>query len=239
MITSTLRLATLCLLLLTTLSACATEVEPISLRDPAVSLESRKLLADLQDAVSIARLKRDGAKRDLKATLDWQEDMIEQRAWPSQASGAVSKLKSLAQGRIDLAELELELRQAELALAKSKYTLATAQAAMRHDLAVYELEPLRRDTDAARALVGRLLGQQEVKINEVDKLNQAWWSAYNDFINKGGNSRVFYQSQAKPPELKPVAKLRPKPESATPDDAKPKDAPDLPTSDKTKAKPAK
>lgn len=232
-----LKLITLTLTLLGALSACATEVEPISLRDPAVSLESRKLLADLQDAISIARLKRDGARRNLASTLQWQQDMIEQRAWPSQASAAVEKLRAVATGRIALAELELELRQAELELAQSKYVLATAQTAMRHDLAVYELEPIRRDTETIRSRVGQLQGQQERKIQELDKLDQAWWSAYNAYINKGGNSRVFYQSQAKPPSFKPVATLRPKPESAKEDDSA-KDAktpvPELPTSDKKK-----
>ena len=235
--TRTLKAALLALLMVGS-TACATEVEPINLRDPAVSLESRKLLADLQDAISIARLKRDDARRALARTKRWRADLVEQRAWPAQANAALAKLRAMADGRDVLATVELELRQAELELAQAKYVLATAQTAMRHDLAVYELEPIRQRAESARAQVAKLQGQHERQIQDLDKLTQSWWGAYGDFVNGGGNSRVFYLSQANPPDFKPVAELLPKKEAAAdPAAADPAAAPAPSTPDLPKSNP--
>ncbi len=207
------------LLVAFSLSACGQTVQPLSLRDPAIPLEARKLLADTQDAVSIARLKRDGALRKRRRVLEWQKDMVEERTWPKDASAAKTKLVELAVARVTLAEDELMVAEKGLALSEAKYTLLIAQTAMRNDLAIYELKPLEDDVDLIRSELTTSTEKLLAQIDKVDKLTSSWWNAYSGFVAKGGNSRVFYLSSAKEPVLPPIPK-KPEPKEG---EAPPKD----------------
>ena len=113
----------LCAALLLALPACGQRVKPVSIRNPVLSTDSRRLLADTEDAVSIRRAARDDRRRELRRTKRRREDLVEERSWPSSANNAVSKLRALEDARVELAELELDLAQADLELAQAKYPL--------------------------------------------------------------------------------------------------------------------
>jgi hypothetical protein len=187
----------------TLLGACGGGVTPIRLNDPAVPLESRKLIADTQDTVSIARLARDAAARDLARAKATRKDLVEERLWPTAMRGAVDKLTALEDRRVELARGELELAESKLALANAKYTLLTAQTAMRHDLAVYDLEPLRDEVEAARARVEGNTSKVVRMRGEVDGLTSEWWAAYGSYAKDGGKTAMYHQSTADVPEFVP------------------------------------
>ncbi len=187
----------------TLLGACGGSVAPIRLDDQSVPLASRKLIADTQDTVSIARLARDAAARDLARAKATRKDMIEQRLWPSAMRGAIDKLTALEDRRVELARAELELAESKLALANAKYTLLTAQTAMRHDLAVYELEPLREEVDSSRANVEKNTSTVVAMRGEVDGLTTEWWAAYGAYAKDGGKTAMYHQSTGNVPEFVP------------------------------------
>ena len=177
----------------TLLSGCAKTVKPISIRNPVLSFESRRLLADTQDTMSIRRAERDDAKLALANAAQRREEMLG-REWPANASGAVGKLRALEDGRVSYAELTLDHAQAALDLAEAKYAYTTAQTAMRHDLAIYELEPLEASVDSSRSRLEQLSKELETRRPELDKLETSWWQAYSAFVKGGGDSKVFYQA---------------------------------------------
>ena len=82
---------------------------------------------------------------------------------------------------------------------------------MRHDLSVYDLEPLREQVDRARARADALQTQVADRRVAVDDLEAQWWSAWAAFVKGGGDARVFYLSSASrqnyaPPEPPPEPK---------------------------------
>ncbi len=169
-------------------------VKPISIKNPVLSEDSRRLLADNEDAVSIRRAARDDARRALKKSKARSENLLE-RSWPANASAPLAKLKALEAARLELAELQLDHAQAQLDLAFAKYDHTTAQTAMRHDLAVYELEPLKKAQEKAKEDSDELFRKVDAKRREIDKLEAAWWSAYASFVKGGGESTVFFLSE--------------------------------------------
>lgn len=201
---STRTAAAIALALGLALPACG-GVRPISLSDSSVPLESRKLIADTQDTVSIARLDRDAAARALARAEATREDMVVKRNWPDKFKPAIGKLTELEDRRVALAQAELDLANSKLALAEAKYTLLTAQTAMRHDLAVYDLEPLRDAVDAIRADVELQTTSVVAMRDEVDELTTSWWNAYAAYAKEGGTTFTYHQSTADVPVFVPPA----------------------------------
>lgn len=194
LMTHTWRLATCMLLCIALCSACSKQVKPISTKNPVLSEDSQRLLADTEDALSIRRAARDDARRALKGSEARSKNLLE-RDWPANASAPLGKLKALEKARIEYAELQLDFAQAELELAQSNYDYTTAQTAMRHDLAVYELEPLKESKVKSRAKKDELFKKVDTKRTEIDKLEAAWWTAYASFVKGGGESTVFFMSE--------------------------------------------
>ena len=188
--TYTTKLGALLLVLL--LSACGQHVKPISIKNPVLSEDSRRLLADNEDAVSIRRAARDDARRALATRRGQSENLLE-RDWPSGAP--IAKLEALEAAREQMAELRLEHAQAELDLAIAKYEFTTAQTAMRHDIAVYDLEPLRLAQEEARKRTDELFRKVDNQRREIDKLESTWWQAYAEFVKGGGSSQTFFLSE--------------------------------------------
>lgn len=201
------------------LSACGPSVKPISLHDPVVPIDSRRFIADTQDAVSIAKANRDVAVERLGEMREWRKEMLGIE-WPSKASKAVQQLESLADARIELAELELDSADIRLQLAEAKYQLVTAEMAVRHDLATYELEPLRAEADEARGKVKAVSESIIKKRDEIDKLTSEWWEAYRSFASSGGDTRRYYVPFIDVESAKKAAKKKKKPKKE--DDAKKK-----------------
>ncbi len=178
-------------------TACGGQrIKPISIKNPVLTFESRQLLADTEDAVSIRRAARDDKARALDRARARRTDLVEQREWPQAASSALENLRTLEEQRVELAELDLAHAQAELDLARAKYDFTTAETAMRHDLAVYDLEPLRERVEKARTEVDEAYSNLADKRVSVSELETKWWNAYGTFVSKDGDSRVYYLSDA-------------------------------------------
>jgi hypothetical protein len=181
----------LAFLLLTLVAACGARVKPISLHDQSIPVDSRRFVADTQDAVSIARASRDSASRELTEVRQWRREVVKGVAWPDKASGAIERLETLADNRVALAEMELDKADLALELAEAKYDLVTAETAIRHDIARYDLDPLRARTDAARGEMKSLTEAIIIKRDEIDELTSAWWKAYSSWAKKG-DTRLYY-----------------------------------------------
>jgi hypothetical protein len=185
-------------------SACSSGVKPIGLHDSDVPLDARRFVADAQDAVSIARARRDDAVIELRATEGWRTELTNTSMWPKGSEGLLKKLEIFADARVKMANLLLARAELQLELAKSKYTLSTAETAMRNDIAVYDLKPLRDDTEGIRREIERANVNVEDQRTSMDKLTLAWWEAYGAFTQGGKDTPVFYIS----PEILASAKER-------------------------------
>lgn len=171
--------------------ACGPRVKPISLHDQTIPVDSRRFVADTQDALSIARAARDEAQHELDQVREWRRDVVRGVDWPAAASGAIEKLEILADERVELAELEL--REAEIAveLAQAKYELTTAETAVRHDVASYDLEEFRLRTDEVRERKAALKDEILAKRDKIDERATEWWGAYASWARKG-DTRLYY-----------------------------------------------
>lgn len=173
------------------IAACGARVKPISLHDQSIPVDSRRFVADTQDAVSIARVARDEKARELTEVREWRREVVRGVAWPDKAASAIDQLEVLADSRVELAEMELDKADAALELAEAKYDLVTAETAIRHDIAAYDLEPLRARTDTARERMTSLTEGIIIKRDAIDELTTKWWSAYSGWA-KGGDTRLYY-----------------------------------------------
>lgn len=171
---------------------CGPRVQPIDLHDETIPIDARKLVADAEDSIEIARADLEDARRELEQTVEWKRDLLD-RDWPSGASAAIQKLETMATARVRLEELEVERADEHIDVAEAKYDLITAKTAIRHDLAIYELEPLReklrREEQDVEALSGEITAQREKVAQKVD----AWWAAYKSYA-KEGSTRPLYVS---------------------------------------------
>ncbi len=172
-------------------AGCGQTVSTIDLQDENVPIEARRFVADAQDAVSIARARRDDASRTLAFTREWKSELLAGEMWPKGSGPTVQQLEKFTDARVRMAELFFEQAETRLELAEAKYTLSTAETAMRNDLAVYDLEPLRAETDSIRDELERIAGEIEDQRIKVDKLTLAWWKDYKDFMSKE-QSLAFY-----------------------------------------------
>lgn len=184
--------------------ACGQQIEQIDLHDRTIPTEARRLVADAEDSIDIARAKLEKAKEDRKTTVRWRRNLFA-RDWPSAASSALEKLRSLADARVQLGELQVRRAEENVELAEAKYRLITAKTAIRHDLAVYELEPLRETVDRERSDVENLDGEILSKRQEIARLSNSWWQVYAQLAREDAETRAFFVSAA---EEVPVPKLR-------------------------------
>lgn len=178
-------------LLMSGLFGCGARVKPISLHDQSIPVDSRRFVADTEDAVSIARVSRDEAARELSEVREWRREVVRGVDWPQSAASAIQQLEVVADNRVLLAEMELDKADAALELAEAKYDLVTAETAIRHDIGAYDLEPLRARTDEARAKMKGLTEQIITKRDEIDEMTTQWWGAYSSWAKKG-DTRLYY-----------------------------------------------
>lgn len=173
------------------LGACGPRVKPISLHDQSIPVDSRRFIADTQDALSIARASRDEAQRELDTVREWRRDVVRGVDWPQVAEPAIRKLDELASARVELAEMELRAADLAVELAEAKVELTTAEMAVRHDIASYDLESFRQRTDQVREARAALTDEILTKRDAIDALTSEWWQAYSSWANKG-DTRLYY-----------------------------------------------
>ena len=184
------------LLLLSGVWGCGGQkVKPIDLHDETIPLQARRLVADAEDSIDIARARLDGAQRQLEKTRRWRAELMERR-WPSEAQSALPKLEALADRRVELAEQRVERADQQIDVARAKYKLITAKTAIRQDLAVYKLEPLRQRVGQETAEVDELDDKIAELRGNVARLANKWWGVFAQFVEGGGDSRALFVGPA-------------------------------------------
>jgi hypothetical protein len=175
-------------------------VDPIDIHDPIVSVESRRYVADAEDAVSIARNGVDEAARQLTKVRERREHMLARDQWRGESSSAVESLRRLLDERVRLAEMRLTKAEAGLALAEAKLDQVYAETAVNHDLEAYDLQPIRdrvdQRLDEIRDINRKIGDHQRV----VDRASRAWWKVYRGLLESGDPPDVFFASAIQAPE---------------------------------------
>ena len=176
------------------LGGCAQTVATLSIHDTRLPPKARRWVADAEDAVAIARAWRDEAQSDLDSARTWRDHLMATTKWPSgaKAADAAAKLKTATEDRVRYRELELDAARANLDLARAKRVQANAQTAMRYDLAVYDLKPIHKSTDSARARLKKAQESAETARIALEKATDAWWQAYKAYVSSGGNNEVLW-----------------------------------------------
>jgi hypothetical protein len=172
------------------------KVKPIDLHDETIPLQARRLVADAEDSIDIARARLDEAERQLAKTRRWRTELLE-REWPSEASSALPKLEELTGMKVALAERRVARADQQIDVARAKYRLITAKTAIRQDLAVYKLEPLRKRVDREAAQVDKLDDKIAELRGKVARLGNKWWGVFARFVEGGGDSRALFVGPAR------------------------------------------
>ena len=177
------------------LAACGGQtVEPLDPRDATLPPETRHWIADAQDGVIVARAQRDTMTAQLREVEQWRDRMLEVK-WSGGRSAEVSKgIAGLAAARIAVAEAELSYTAQFVRFAEAKHRLANAERAMLHDLAVYDLKPLRDAAADAKQAMGKASDETDRQKTEVDKATEAFWVAYAAHASAGGQTLSFWAS---------------------------------------------
>jgi hypothetical protein len=207
-------------------------VEPLDVQDVSLPIESRRYLADAEDGVIVARARLASVTRKLEDLSTWQDRIDDEVEFS--AGGPTDALSALAAARVRLGELDVAWADASLDLAEAKLTLATAEQAVLHDLAIYELDPLRIASQEARDRAQRAGGAVQEQQRTVDDLTNRFWAAYAEYAQRGGETRSMWigslepiavQGGASPPASPPAASP---PAPSVPPTAAPVAAPSTP-----------
>ena len=126
------------------------DVKQLSLRDPSLSLEARRWLADAEDEVVIAQAGVEMAAARVERIEDYKDMLTEEKvfvAGPSNRANVDQLERSLyayMEAQLELEESQLVAAKSSLRLAYARLTQVRAETAIRYDLAVYPMEPIVR-----------------------------------------------------------------------------------------------
>jgi hypothetical protein len=183
------------------LSACASEVQRLNLRDPRLPEEARRWLADAEDEVAITRARADDSETELAELEAYRSSLTDrlEENWPDRKSGArveganaLRAFMKYADQRVKLAELELATSKKELSLASARLTQARAETAVRYDLAVYEIGPIINEVELLRGEIAAMERQVEDQRVSVEKAAGEAWKAFSQFVGKGGVTNALW-----------------------------------------------
>ncbi|MEE2644574.1 MAG: hypothetical protein VYD19_06535 [Myxococcota bacterium] len=173
-------------LTLTLLIGCQQGVAPLKLSDPRLPAAARQRIADAEDAVEVTLGDLEEARRGLSLAVARQ---IRAEENPPALGAAASAFSGLQTQRVLRAEAEFILAEAELQLAEARLQLVYAESALRYDLAVHPLEPLRQAVDRTRE---RALTARAAQLQSKQSWQQAldvWWTSYQ---GTGAEARRAY-----------------------------------------------
>lgn len=173
---------------------CGGGVEILGIQDQRLPIESRRWLADAEDAVAVARSWQDQGRADLRQAKRLRDETVEQAGRIAKAGGsaAADQLRTVAKARVALAELRLEHAGTELELALAKQQQINAETSMRHDMAVYDLDEIRKRTEEVRERLKRLTAALETGRDQLEKLTSEWWQTYAQWLQGGGDREPFW-----------------------------------------------
>lgn len=185
-------IATVLASVLATAGCAGQSVDPIDIHNPVISVESRRFVADAQDAVSIARSALNEEQRQLTAAKERRKELLASEKWKAMPRPVVQSFQKLLAARMQLAELRRDLAKAEVALAEEKLTEVYAETAVRHDLETYELEPIRKRVDQRLAKVRQTKQAIGEHLLVVDRASKAWWKTYRGLLDDKKHPDVFF-----------------------------------------------
>ena len=175
------------------------EVKQLSLRDPRLSLEARRWLADSEDEVVIARAGVEMAQARLMQIEDYKHTLTEEEVFLP-GPGNKANVDQVEQSLYAYVESELVLEEAQLSAAKKALELANArltqvraETAIRYDLAVYPMEPIVQHVEELKSEVATANGMlEDLRINVETRAAQLWRD-YAKFVQQGGVTRNFWK----------------------------------------------
>jgi hypothetical protein len=176
-----------------TLLACGgQQIEPLDPRDLSLPQETRRWIAAAEDGVVVARARLENMRSLRSRQQKQREDALEEIDFG--AAGA--NLRKAMIARFDYLEattdVQLARAEVELELAEAKYDLATAEQAMLHDLARYDLERHKRRVEAARRKLNESRDQLRATREKLDRATSAFWQEYAKFLKQGGETLPFW-----------------------------------------------
>ncbi|MFT7624895.1 MAG: hypothetical protein ACI9WU_004086 [Myxococcota bacterium] len=178
-------------LILLLITGCA-GVAPIAIDDPRLSFESRRTLAGAQDAVAVTRADLETAQTEVIRAKDWRSKFSTSLAWGPDGAAAATARAELADAMVQVAALQLATMQKRLVLENAKRDLVVARLAIRHEVAIYNLESLRERVDATRAESGQAQTKLAGYNDTLRQKEAAWWTAYTAYLKAGGDKRVLW-----------------------------------------------
>ena len=156
-------------------SACQRPITPLSLADPRLPSQAKRRIADAEDAVEVAIGDLAEAQRE-RARAEARQ--ARSAAAPPPLAAAAGPFSALQQQRVMSASATETLAATELALADARLNLIYAETALRYDLAVYPLEPLRAAVEVRRAA---FLQARSAWLESRQRWQEAldrWWTSY-------------------------------------------------------------
>ncbi len=176
-------------------SACGGGVKMLDTRDERLPLAARRWVADAEDGVLVARAFRDRAQLRKDEVVARSRSLGEEADALAASGGgdAAERLRQVADARATLARDELKLAEAELAMAEARRAQINAEAAVQHDLAVYDLAPLKRATDEALSDIRRQRSALDRERAELEQQTNAFWEAYARFTAQSGHRDLLWR----------------------------------------------
>lgn len=183
--------------ILVSLNACGGQViEPLNPQDTTLPIETRRWIAAAEDGIIVARARRDAMREKLERIQIKQEYLEDEVDWGSNNSRLNQIMEELMDNQVGLAQSRLAYAEVELRLAESKYLLANAERAILHDLARYELEPLKRQLEDIRKELNRSRSEMRQQRNILEKKTTQFWQEYSRNVNNGHDTRPFWIGKA-------------------------------------------
>lgn len=167
-------------------------IEPLDPKDTTLAQDTRRWIAAAEDGVVVARARRDAAKEQLERAQARQERVLDEIDFGSTGAKVVDTLSMRFERLNAYLDARLERAEAVLALAEAKYELATAEQAVLHDLAQYDIEVIKQKVDQARQHLRdarkRLRQTREV----FDRSTKTFWQVYSQYVKQGGKTLRFW-----------------------------------------------
>ncbi len=168
-------------------------VEPLDPRDVTMPPETRQWIANAEDGVIAARARLETARRNLGEVQAWR-DRIDNEV--SLRGNAQSTLDAVMEARVEVASAEVDEAEAGLELSEAKYELANAERAMLHDLAQYDLEPIRERAVSAERQLLETRRDLRRKREALDRATTTWWTSFGSYVASGGSTATYWIGDA-------------------------------------------
>ncbi len=168
-------------------------VDRLSLVDPRLPVDARRWVADAEDAVVVARARRNAAQSELNDARKWQSSVMAGAQFSGgEGAGLQMKRDQMAITRLQALQSGVDVANAELDLSQWRRQLIYAETAMRHDIAVYNMPPLQAAVDKSLSTVVALRERHRKDRQKALASADAWWRAWQKFTAGKNDTRPFW-----------------------------------------------